>query len=199
MYTVDWAKNFTGFTKEEPMNLRDFAHFYAANIAGKRYIYETNHKSIPSFTIVSEESQLPHLMGLQHWQNLSTKQATNQFQHMFDDDWDLDMLKSADAGAWQEHRERLEFTPHLYNLLHTCNCTVKLVNQQARDSTFVRRNIHLFFQKNEGKLGFAVELREIPGEDIYRPVSIKVIRPGDRVLREPHGVIKITSITIDEL
>lgn len=199
MYTVQWAQSFTGFTKDNPIHLKDFAQFYSANIAGKHYTYTTNHKAVPTFTIESADSQLPHLMGLQHWKNLSTNQATKQFTYMFDGDWSLDTIKSADEGAWQSNRERIEFVGHLYNLLHTCNCTVKLVNPQMRASTYNQRNIDMLFERPGEKLSFALELRKIRNEDIYRPVSIKVIRQHDPVRKEHHHPLKITSIQVKVL
>lgn len=196
MYTAQWAKDFEGFNKEDPIDLRLFMLFFEEHIASKHFKYTTNHKRIPTFTIVAEGSQLPHLMGLQYWNNLPTKTATTQYQKMRSGEWNLDFLKSADERAWDENRERLEFTPYLYTLLHDCECTVKLINKNVPGSSFVGRRIDMIFQKEKGKLIFAVELREMAKENFFRPISITTHRKESRAMKENHTLIKVTSINV---
>lgn len=199
MYTEEWAGNFDGFTKENPMDLRLFMQFFEEHVASKKFEYTTNHKKIPSFIIEAGGSQLPHLMGLQHWNNLSTRNATAQFEKMLSGEWDLEFLKSSDEGAWDENRERLEFTPYLYNLFHECECIVKLVNPNVPGSVFVRRQVDLIFQKPKGKLIFAVELRETEKENIFRPTSITTHRKESSAMKENHYLIKVTGVNVTEL
>lgn len=199
MYTEEWAKKFDGFTKENPIDLRLFTEFFKEHIASKKFEYTTNHKKIPVFTIEAAGSQLPHLMGLQRWKNLPTRNATTQFEKMLSGEWNLEFLKSADEGAWDTYRERLEFTPYLYNLFHEYECTVKLINSNIRDSRFAPRNVDMIFQKPKGKLIFAVELRETEKENLFRPTSITTHRKESQAMKEHHILIKIESVKVTRL
>lgn len=195
MYTVEWATEFKGFTKENPIDLQAFAQFYEQNIANRHFEYHTRNANLPSFIIESQGSQLPHLMGLQKWNNLSTRQASIQYNHLLKGEWSLDFLQKADIGAWQENRERMEFTPHLYNLLYTYDCTVKLVHPDL-PSPFKNRRIDMIFQKDHGKLVFVLELREISDKGIYRPTSLTTHTKNDRSLRGKHYPLTIVSVNV---
>jgi hypothetical protein len=195
MYTIKWATNFNGFSKENPMDLQKFAQFYEQNIANRHFEYHTTNGTLPSFIIDSQGSNLPHLMGLQYWNNISTKQASIQYEHFLKGEWTLDYLQKADIGAWQQNRERMEFTPFLYNLLYKFNCTIKLVHP-TQPSKFKNRRIDMIFQKNHGKLVFVLELREIQDKGIYKPTSISTYKPNDPSLRGKHYPLTITSVNV---
>jgi len=195
MYTVEWAAEFNGFSKDNPMDLQKFTHFYDEHIAPYRFEYLTTNKVVPSFIIESEGSQLPHLIGLQKWRNLSTSQASIQYDYLLTGEWDLEYLQSADRGSWLENRDRMEFTPQLYNLLYRCECSVKLVHP-GMESPFKRRRIDMFFQKEHQKLVFALELRDILGNGVYKPVSITKHNKSSHALKGKHFPLTITDIIV---
>lgn len=195
MYTIAWVNSFVEFTKENPIDLQKFALFYEKYMANRHFEYLTENSNIPVFTIESMGNQLPHLMGLQHWNNLPTKQASIQYDYMKNGEWNLSFLQKADEGAWQTYRERIEFTPHLYNLLYSFDCTVKLIHP-VMPSPFKNRRIDMVFQKERGKFVFVLELRETEIAGIYRPVSLTTHRKNDRSLHGKHLRIKITSVNV---
>ena len=134
-------------------------------------------------------------MGLQKWNNLPTSQASIQYEYMSKGEWDLAFLQAADVGAWQEHRDRIEFTPFLYTLLYNCECTIKLIHPDM-PSVFKGRRIDMIFQKERGKHVFALELREIGNIGVYKPVSITEYFKNDRRLQGKHTLIKIKNVNV---
>jgi hypothetical protein len=109
MYTIDWAKNFQGFSKEEPMDLKNFILFYDEHIAERYFTYSTTSKKIPHFVIETSQNQIPHLMGLQYWHNIDVRQANKQYDRLISGEWDLSFLQAADNGSFKEYRWRIEF------------------------------------------------------------------------------------------
>src|SRR5699024_8666246 len=96
MYTIEWAKNFNGFSKEAPMNLQEFIMFYDEHIANRSFTYSTTSKKMPYFIIETRQNQIPHLMGLQYWNNIDVKQPGKQYERLLNGEWDIPFLKSAD-------------------------------------------------------------------------------------------------------
>lgn len=195
MYTVNWAQNFQGFTKQNPIDLKAFTQFYEEHMGNRHFEYLTKTSKLPVFTIESMGNQLPHLMGLQYWNNLPTKQASIQYDHMKNGDWNLSFIQKADEGAWQKYRERLEFTPHLYSFLYNYNCTVKLIHPDIPNQ-FRNRRIDMIFQKARGKFVFILELRETRNESVYVPISLTVHRVNDPKLQVKALPIHITSVNV---
>jgi len=177
MYTIEWVSDFQGFSKDEKMDLHKFVLFYDQYIAEKLYIYTTTSPMLPSFIVEARQSQLPHLMGLQYWNNLPVKQASKQYESMLDGDWDMNYLEAADRGSYLDHRSRIEFLPHLYNLLYRYDCQIKLISHTV-PSPFKNRKIDMIFQKDGSKLTYALELRE-------------KVKKGDKT-----GIFVLTSVSI---
>ncbi|GAE93128.1 hypothetical protein JCM21714_2168 [Gracilibacillus boraciitolerans JCM 21714] len=99
MYTIQWATGFRGgFSKEEPMDLHKFTLFYDEHIAERYFTYSTTSKKIPYFVIETKRNQLPHLMGLQHWNNLDVKQPEKQYERLINGEWDIPFIAAADNG-----------------------------------------------------------------------------------------------------
>jgi len=144
------------------------------------------------------DSQLPHLMGLQHWHNLPVSQPEKQLEKLFNDEWDIEFLKSADNYAWQTYYSRIESLPYLYNLLYRQQGTVKLVHQGLQ-SGFRNRKMDMIFNTSNQKLVYVLELRAKPGNNIYIPSSLTVHRPKSRDLQIPHKILNVTNVTVHAL
>jgi len=197
MYDVNWALNFTGFSKEEPMDLHQFILFYHEHIADFDFQFNTTDTNSPVFIVSSRWSQLPHLMGMKHWTNLPVQQPEKQYEQMHSGKWDLEFLRSADEHAWNEFLPRIEFLPNLYKMLYQGNCTIKLVHK-TMDSKFRRRNMDMIFISPQGDIVFVLELRK--GRDnIFFPSSVTQYSPNDNTLKGKHNLLKITSITHEKV
>jgi hypothetical protein len=194
MYDINWAVNFSGFLSDERMDIQKFALFYDAHIGGRNFIYHTDSPKLPSFIIESEGNQLPHLMGLQHWNSLSTKQPSTQYELLKNGEWDLEFLKAADKGAWDTYQARVEFLPHLYNLLYKGDCTVKLVHKDM-PSPFRNRKIDMIFQKEGSKLVYVLELREKRG--VYVPASLTTYNRNAQAIKDKHDKLNIIKVTVE--
>lgn len=200
MYTTQWALNFTGFTKANPMDLHQFVLFFQEHIANRQYYYTTNNKQLPSFIIDSRTDQLPHLLGLQHWNNIHVKQPSKQYELLFNGEWDIPFLSKSDNGAFKKHKSRIESMPYLYSMLHQGQCEIKTIHP-VMDSPFKNRRIDMIFQKPSSKLAHVLELREksIEGEHkIYVPTSFTVYPKQSNALRGKHTKLNVNSINIKQ-
>ncbi|KDE25553.1 hypothetical protein BA81_19154 [Bacillus safensis FO-36b] len=197
MYTETWASTFDGF-KDESMNLHEFVLFFDKYIANKKFQYTTEDIILSSFTIDFNANQLPHLMGLQYWNNIHVKQPSKQYDLLKCGAWDIEFLKKADNGTFKEYRSRIESMPYLYSMLYDYNCEVRAIHS-SMDSPFKRRKIDLIFQKNGSKLAFVLELRKKKSiEHIeYVPTSFSVYSRTSKALVGKHKKIIIKSIKID--
>lgn len=195
MYTIDWAKNFNGFSDESPMSLQDFILFYDEHIANRYFTYSTTSKKMPYFVIETRPNQIPHLMGLQYWNNIDVKQPGKQYDRLISGKWDIPFLQAADEGSFRDHGWRIEFLGHLYNLLYHHKCTVKLINQTTF-SVFKRRRINMVFQKDDSKLVYFLELRE-KGENTFVPTSLTNYRKGSNALRFKSDPLHISDVLVE--
>lgn len=195
MYTVDWALNFNGFSTNEPMNLHSFALFYDKYIADKSFTYTTSSKLLPYFVVETKGNQLPHLMGLQKWNNIYIKQPDKQYEQLLRGEWDIPFLQKSDEGTYNEYRERIEFLPNLYRFLYKFDCRIKLVNKDM-PSPFKRRGINMIFQKDEKKLVYVLELRE-KAPSIFVPTSVTVHRKNARSLVAKFSPLEITDVLVE--
>lgn len=118
MYNTSWALNFNGFLNQQKMDLHQYVLFYDKYIANKNFIYTTTSPILPTFVVESKENQLPHLIGLQNWNNVHVKQASKQYELLKSGEWDIPYLQKADSGAYKEYRARIEFLPYLYKFLY---------------------------------------------------------------------------------
>lgn len=196
MYTSEWAKNFKEFADNQAMDLQKFILFYEKYLTNKTFTYSTSSKKMPLFEIITKPNQLPHLMGLQYWNNIAIKQPEKQYKQLITGKWDIPFLKSADKGAFKEHGWRIEFLPHLYNLFYYYQCTVKLINPTTH-SVFQRRGMHMVFQKENSKLVYFLELREIK-ENTFVPASISRYHKNSNALRFKSDPLQITNVSIKD-
>lgn len=198
MYTIEWAKNFSGFAKDEQLDMQQFVAFYEEYITNRMYFYETDNKMIPSFIIDSRPDQLPHLLGLQHWNNLSVKRASKQYEFLSSGEWDMSFLAKADMGSFKEHKSRIESMPYLYTMLHECKCEIKQIHT-AMNSPFKNRKINMIFQENSSKLAHILELREKKVSDderrIFIPTSFSVYPKKSNALAGKHLKLNIKSVS----
>jgi hypothetical protein len=198
MYTIQWALNFSGFTNAQHMDLHQFVRFYEEHIANRMFHYTTDNKEFPSFTIDSRADQLPHLMGLQKWNNIHVKQSSKQYELLVSGEWDIPFLAKADNGTFKEFQSRIESMPYLYSMLYKCDCEIKSIHS-TMDSPFKRRKINMIFQKQSSKLAHVLELREksVIGENrIFAPTSFTVYPKQSKALAGKHTKINIESINI---
>ena len=177
------------------MDLHLFAQFYEEHIANQRFEYHTTNQQLPVFAIEARGSQLPHLMGLQKWNNLPTSQAVLQYDAMLNGTWNVSLLQKADMRAWKEYRYRIEFMPYLYTLLYTYECTIKLIHP-VMPSSFKNRRIDMIFQKEHAKLIYALELRDVRNNGIYIPVSLTTHTQNSRALQGKHYSLTITRVDV---
>lgn len=197
MYTVDWAENFIGFSKGEQIDLHKFVQFYDECIAYRDFTYATSSPLIPYFVVESKPSQLPHLMALQHWNNLPVKQATKQYEFLKSGEWDLEYLAKADQGAFQEHQARINFLPYLYNYLYNYKCDIKIINKNT-PSSFKNRNIDMIFQHAGVKLAYILELRKKKDDGPYVLTSLTVHNKKAQALKIKTTPVKITDLLIEK-
>ncbi|WP_462405911.1 PBECR4 domain-containing protein [Gracilibacillus sp. Marseille-QA3620] len=198
MYTIEWAREFNGFEKNEQFDLQKFVVFYEEYITNRVYSYKTDNKRIPSFMIDSRPDQLPHLLGLQKWNNLSVQQASKQYEQLSNGKWDMSFLAKADKGTYKEYKSRIESMPYLYRMLHECKCEIMHIHPVI-DSPFKRRNIQMIFEEKSLKLFHVLELRQknILNDDrrIYVPASFTVYRKNSKALVGKHTKLNIKSIS----
>lgn len=197
MYTIKWASEFKGFSKDDPMDLQQFVIFFNNNIAERHFTYTTSNKELPSFVVETRINQLPHLIGLQKWSNLPVTQANKQCKYLSSGEWDLPFLEKADFGIYQEYKSRIEFLPHTYNLLYNCECFIKLVHP-VMDSPFKRRNINMLFQKDGSKLVFILEMRE-KSKGVFVPTSASTYNKNSHALRGKHTPVHVKSVSITNI
>lgn len=196
MYTIEWALDFNGFTQDDPLNLHDFVLFYDQIIAEKTFVYRTANKQLPLFSVETHKNQLPHLIALSHWHNLSVRQPEKQYHLLLDGSWNLETLKKADIQAFQEYRARIEALPYLYTFLFQCKCDVKLINSDM-PSVFSRRKMNMIFQRQGYKLAYILELREKRlSPHIYIPASFSVYNKNARALLFKSIHLKIKGIEV---
>lgn len=202
MYTVEWAKNFDGFQKGEYIDLKRFTHFYEEHITERFYAFETDSKQMPYFVIESRFSQLPHLMGLQYWNNIDVKQAEKQYKKLKTGEWTIEFLKKSDPGAFKQNYPRIEFTPHLYQLLYFGECRVRLLNPNIQ-TPFSNRKIDMLFERDKGNLIFFLELREKNPKNqpnVFVPTSITFYRKNSSVLRRINSLtLRINDILVEKI
>lgn len=199
MYTINWALNFIGFSKSEQMDLHKFVLFYDEYIADRNFIYTTTSRLLPSFVVESKRNQLPHLIGLQHWNNLPLRQPSKQYEFLKSGEWDLSFLEKSDAGSFQEYKARIEFLPYLYNFLYNYKCSVKLVNHTMRNP-FRNRKIDMIFQKEGDKLVYVLELREKKAEGqhyVYVLTSMTVHNKKSSALRGKFVPLTVTDVYVE--
>jgi hypothetical protein len=199
MYTTQWASKFDGFTNAQPMDLHMFVLFFEKYIANRMFHYVTKDSEIPSFIVDSRADQLPHLMGLQHWNNIHVKQPSKQYELLKSGEWDLPFLAKADNGAFKEFQSRIESMPYLYSMLYECNCEIKRIHP-VMNSPFKNRRIDMIFQKPSSKLAHILELREknTTGESrVFAPTSFSVYPKKSKALNGKHTKLSIESIVID--
>lgn len=196
MYTIEWAKKFDGFSRKQPMILQDFILFYEKHLADRYFTYTTTSKMIPKFTIKTKQNQIPHLMGLQYWNNLEVRQPSKQYQRLINGQWNIPHLRAADEGSFKKHGWRIEFLGYLYKLLYHHKCSVKLIHQTIH-SVFLRRRVHMVFEKRSLKLVYFLELREIKNR-IFVPTSLTNYRRGSNALRFRSEPLTINSVKVEK-
>jgi len=198
MYTTEWASSFNGFKKDKTLDLHKFARFFDEHIANRMFHYTTEDKELSSFIVDCRSDQLPHLMGLQHWNNLHVKQSSKQYECLIKGLWDMPFLCKADNGAFKTYKSRIESIPYIYSMLYECHCEIKRVHQVI-DSPFKRRRIDLIFQRANSKLVNILELREkiVSGEDkVFVPTSFSVYNRNSKALIGKHTKLKIKKNTL---
>lgn len=204
VYDLQWINNFSGFTKETPMNLKGFCKFFDEHIANRNYIYQTDNKQFSQIIIRAELSQLPHLMGLQHFLNLPYKQAEKLIQSMLNEEITVDFLKKADKDSWDEFRDRIEGTPLIYKMLNSYP-SVKLVCKKmiaGEKSSYARRNMDLIFIDELGKYQYVLELREIEKEsNVYALTSLSFGKKNKNknLTKFPHTALNIQNLSIQRI
>lgn len=204
VYDLQWINNFSGFSKENPMNLKGFSKFFDEYVANRNYIYQTDNKQFPEITVRVELSQLPHLMGLQHFDNLPYRQAEKLMQSMLNEEITTDFLKRADKATWDTHRDRIEGTPLIYKMLNSYQ-SVKLVCKRmiaGRTSSYARRNMDLIFIDELGKYEYVLELREIEKDtNIYALTSLTFDKKNknNNLTEFPHTSLNIKNLLINRI
>jgi len=204
VYDLQWINNFSGFSKENPMNLKGFSKFFDEYVANRNYIYQTDNKQFPEITVRVELSQLPHLMGLQYFDNLPYRQAEKLMQSMLNEEITSDFLKRADKATWDTHRDRIEGTPLIYKMLNSYQ-SVKLVCKRpiaGRISSYARRNMDLIFIDELGKYEYVLELREIEKDtNIYALTSLTFDKKNknNNLTKFPHTSLNIKNLLINRI
>lgn len=204
MYDLQWINNFSGFTGENSMNLKCFSKFFDEYVANRNYVYQTDNKQFPKITVRVELSQLPHLMGLQYFDNLPYKQAEKLIQGMFNEDITIDSLKKADKANWDRWRDRIEGTALIYKMLNSYQC-VKLVCKRiiaGRKSSYYKRSVDLIFIDLLGKYEYVLELREVEKDtNVYALVSLtfEKINKNKNLTDYPHTLLNIEKLLVDRI
>lgn len=198
MYTVEWAKNFDGFKPKEELDIHKFTQFYDKHIANRFFTYETTSSKLPYFVVRMEKNQLPHLFGLQHWNNIEVKQPKKQYEKILSGEWSLEYLKKADPGSYKEFKLRIAAMPYLYNMLYYHKCQIKLLNKNI-PSPFQKRRVDMLFQKEKDKYVYLLELREIQeSNNLFVPISLTVHRKNSNNLRVKSEPIIINNVLVEK-
>jgi hypothetical protein len=192
MYTVDWALEFNGFSKDEEIDLQLFSNFFEEYIANRKYIY-LDVNEVALLKIVVEGTQLPHVLGLQKWNNLPSTNATLQYEGMRNGEINLDLLKK-DNGAWQEFRKRIEFIPYSYKMLTVVGNSEIRVVPSEKSNTFRKRGIDIIFKIPSSKFIYVLEMRGV--EDYYVLTSSSIYNRNSSVFKAKYNFVPISKISV---
>jgi len=192
MYTEDWALSFNGFPRNEEIDLQMFSVFFEEYIANRKYIY-LDINGVARLKIVVEGTQLPHVLGLQYWNNLPSKSATSQYEEMKNGEIDLDLLKK-DEGAWQELRKRIEFIPYSYKMLTVVGNSDIRVVPALKTNAFRKRRMDIIFKIPTSKFIYVLEMRKV--EDYYVLTSSSIYNRNSPIFKEKYNLIPVSEISI---
>lgn len=192
MYTKEWALGFNGFPKNEEIDLKAFSNFFEECIANRKYIY-LDKEDNALIKVVVEGSQLPHVLGLQYWNNLPSKNPIVQYKELLLGTIDLELLKR-DARLWQDMRRRIEFIPFVYKMLTVVgNSDIRIVPAE-KTNTFRKRGMEIIFKIPTSKYVYVLEMRKV--DDHYVLASSSVYNSNSPVFKAKFDIVPIKDITI---
>ncbi|TCI50326.1 hypothetical protein EVJ24_14895 [Exiguobacterium sp. SH1S21] len=199
MYTVDFFRNFTQFQDIEEMDLHQFILFFDREIVNRRYTYINSQGKIKSIKIEFRRDNFPHLIGLQYWNNLPTKQATKQYDFLLSGKWDFEYLKKADKKSFEEFKKRFELLPFFYQMFYEWKCEIKLTQKESNRG-FKSRGVDMVFRKDNSDTSYLLELRQTgPDKFTYKPVSISDHILNSSSMQAKYLPLRITDVLIEEI
>jgi hypothetical protein len=172
--------------------LQLFSNFFEEYIANRKYIY-LDVNEVALLKIVVEGTQLPHVLGLQKWNNLPSTNATLQYEGMRNGEINLDLLKK-DNGAWQEFRKRIEFIPYSYKMLTVVGNSEIRVVPSEKSNTFRKRGIDIIFKIPSSKFIYVLEMRGV--EDYYVLTSSSIYNRNSSVFKAKYNFVPISKISV---
>lgn len=196
MGDLTWLQVYNDLLESYTYSLKELVEFYDEKVSERVYEYTTENEEHKQFMIEVYNSHLPHLMGLQHFDNLPTTQPSKQYEELLNGNWSFDYLMKADAGAFKEYKLRIHGIKYLYAMLRYSICEVKLIHQ-AIETPFKRRNIQLIFTTDYQKFKYILELREMKCASnitTYVPVTLTVYPKKSDILKIKTLPLKIREI-----
>lgn len=154
---------------------------------------------IKKINIEFRGENLPHLIGLQHWNNLPTNQASKQYRMLLDGTIDFDSLRTSDIRAFKKYKDRFKMLPFFYRFLYDYDCEIKLV-ERSSNADFKRRKVDMIFKREDSPDVYLLELR-CKGEDKFTfvPSSITVHKFNSLTLRAKYLPLYIQEVIVDFL
>jgi len=199
LYTIDSFKTPTHFFKSESLDLHRFALFFEEKIAYRRYTYVNSKGKVKKINKELRGENLPHLIGLQYWSNLPSKQASKQYKMLLDGTIDFEFLKASDITAFKNHKDRFKMLPFFYRSFYNYECEIKLVERNSNVG-FERRKVDMIFRQNDSPDVYLLELR-CKGVDKFTfvPSSITVHKFNSATLKAKYLPLYIQEMRVDFL
>lgn len=199
VYTVEYFTDFTGFQDISELDLHQFTLFFEREIANRRFTYITTHGKIKKIHVDFEGSHLPHLMSLQKWSVMPTRQAEVLYQMLLDGNFSMEYLQASDSSSYDSFKKRFELLPFLYQMLYRTDCEIKLVRKETNDG-FQRRGVDMIFRRNGSSTVYLLELKN-KGRDKFTfvPSSITFHKPGSKTLQASYLPLTISEVIVGDL
>lgn len=192
-----WIDHFEQLLDNDQYTLQELFIFIQSCVANRIYYYSTNKASMPMMAIDFKDTQIPHLMGLQHFSNLPVKQTERQMEEILSGRWDFDTLQKADKVSFKKHSGRIHATKYLLSTIRYLKCEIKLVSP-SQDSPLNRRRTDMIFKFDKSKTFFVLELRRITDTNFnkvavptYTPTSLTEHKPNSSVLKAKSLPLKL--------
>lgn len=199
MYTIETFKSPIKFKNIEDFDLHKFSLFFEEKIANRKYTYINSKGKVKSVIIEFRGENLPHLIGLQYWKNLSTNQPSKQYQLLLDGTLNIAQLKKSDSHSFKKYKIRMNLLPYFYSFFYGYDCEIKLV-ERTSNIDFNRRKVDMIFKRDDSPEVYLLELRlKGTNKTTYVPSSITVHNMNSLKLKAKYLPLHIQNVKIELL
>ena len=200
-----WEDGFNELLDNDKYTLQELCQFIISNISNKRYYYEADKGHYKHFIIEFFDSQVPHLMGLQHIGNLPEVYPTNQLKKMLNGEWSFKTLSDADNAGYKQNELRVHGVKFLYLMFHRAYCETKFISPSRRDK-LSRYNVSMVFTMPKTNKVYILGLRrtqekEINGciYNVFNPVSLIIDEKGSSILNVKSFPFNVVDVKVEHL